>query len=498
MDMNKRNVYFAMVVSSFLGAAIAIGGYSLIIEPQRVQQVTPASGESSSVSLTNYVFDTTDYVVPKGLNFVYAAKQATPAVVHIRTEYDGSREYASRNPMEEFFKDYFGERYDRGERSPRQGAGSGVIVSADGYIATNNHVVEGASEIEVMLNDNRTYSAELIGTDPDTDLALIKIDEEQLPYMGFGDSENIQIGEWVLAIGNPFEFRSTVTAGIVSAKARNINILARSGSSTRIEAFIQTDAAVNPGNSGGALVNLNGDLVGINTAIASPTGAFAGYSFAVPATLVKKVIWDLKDFGAVQRPLLGIQIRDVTAELANAEDLGILKGVYVARVNEGTSAADAGLKEKDVIIAIDGKKVSNVAQLQEQVALNRPGDDIDVTYIRDGKTETVKATLKNQFQNTEVVTASNSFEIDGATFVPVSKTMRSELQLDNGIQVKDIGNGKWKEAGIEEGFIITRIDKRPIRSVDDLNASLSNAMGEGILIEGMYPNGEKAYYGIGW
>jgi len=343
----------------------------------------------------------------------------------------------------------------------------------------------------------------LIGTDPDTDLALIKIDEEQLPYVTFGDSENIQIGEWVLAIGNPFEFRSTVTAGIVSAKARNINILARGGSNTRIEAFIQTDAAVNPGNSGGALVNLKGQLVGINTAIASPTGAFAGYSFAVPATLVKKVIYDLKDFGAVQRPLLGIQIRDVTAELADAENLNVLKGVFVARVNEGTSAADAGLKEKDVIIAIDGKKVSNVAQLQEQVALNRPGDQIDVTYIREGKTETVKATLKNQFMTTEVVTASSAsekgaYEVSGAKVEPVSDTMKQKLKLDNGVQVRDLDNGKFKEAGIEEGFIITKIDRRPIRTVDDLTASLDAARGEGVLIEGIYPSGEKAYYGLGW
>ncbi len=504
MNMSKRNVYFAMVLSSFLGAVIAIGGYSLVIEPQRVPQVTPVNG-SSPVSLTNnYVFDTTDYVVPEGLNFVFAAKQATPGVVHIKTEYSGAaRDYASRNPMDEFFKEYFGDRYERGERSPRQGAGSGVIISEDGYIATNNHVVEGASDIEVMLNDNRTYKATLIGTDPDTDLALIKIDEEQLPYVSFGDSENIQIGEWVLAIGNPFEFRSTVTAGIVSAKARNINILARGGSNTRIEAFIQTDAAVNPGNSGGALVNLKGQLVGINTAIASPTGAFAGYSFAVPATLVKKVIYDLKDFGAVQRPLLGIQIRDVTAELADAENLNVLKGVFVARVNEGTSAADAGLKEKDVIIAIDGKKVSNVAQLQEQVALNRPGDQIDVTYIRDGKTETVKATLKNQFMTTEVVTASSAsekgaYEVSGAKVEPVSDTMKQKLKLDNGVQVRDLDNGKFKEAGIEEGFIITKIDRRPIRTVDDLTASLDAARGEGVLIEGIYPSGEKAYYGLGW
>ncbi len=503
MGISNRKIYVAMALSSFLGAVIAMGGYSLLIETKPVEQVIPVSG-SNPVSLTNYVFDTTDYVVPAGLNFVYAAKQATPAVVHIRTEYSGSREYASRNSMEEFFKDYFGERYERGEQSPRQGSGSGVIISDDGYIATNNHVVEGASEIEVMLNDNRTYKATLVGSDPDTDLALIKVDEDQLPYINFGDSENIQIGEWVLAIGNPFEFRSTVTAGIVSAKARNINILARSGSNTRIEAFIQTDAAVNPGNSGGALVNLKGELVGINTAIASPTGAFAGYSFAVPATLIEKVIYDLKDFGAVQRPLLGIQIRDVSAQLAEAEDLNVLKGVYVAYVNEGTAAADAGLREKDVIIAIDGKKVSNVAQLQEQVALNRPGDDIDVTFIRDGKTRTVKATLKNQFMTTEVVTANTAAEksaheiISGAKIQPIADDMKSRLNLENGLQVKELDNGKFKEAGIEEGFIITKIDKRTIRSTDDLTTALNNAEGQGVLIEGIYPDGEKAYYGLGW
>jgi len=496
--MSKRNLYFAMILSSFLGGIIAIGGYNAFVGTQ-VQQVVPVDNPNQ-VSLTNYVFDSTDFVVPEGLNFVYAAKSATPAVVHIRTKYAASRGgTASRNPMEEFFKDYFGDQYDHGGgRSPGMGAGSGVIVTADGYIATNNHVVENATEIEVLLNDNRTYEAEVIGRDPDTDLALIKIDDENLPYAEFGDSEKIQVGEWVLAIGNPFEFRSTVTAGIVSAKARNINILARSGSNTRIEAFIQTDAAVNPGNSGGALVNLKGELVGINTAIASPTGAFAGYSFAVPATLVKKVIYDLKDFGAVQRPLLGIQIVDVSAELAKEENLNVLKGVYVAKVNEGTAAADAGLEEKDVIIAIDGKKVSNVAQLQEQVALNRPGDKIDVTYIRDGKTYTSTAELKNQFMTTEVVKANSAFKIEGATLEPVSETVKNKFNIESGVQVKSIEGGKWKEAGIEEGFIITKIDKRPINGVEDLTNSLNSARGEGILIEGIYPSGEKAYYGIGW
>lgn len=495
--MSNRKMFLAMILSSFIGGAIAIGGYTLLAPASPTQGPTPVSNPNP-VSFTNYELDTTNFVVPEGLNFVYAAKSATPAVVHIKTTYRASGGATHRNPMEEFFRDYFGERYDRRERSPGQGAGSGVIVSADGYIATNNHVVEGADEVEVLLNDNRTYKAKIIGTDPDTDLALIKIDDQDLPYMSFGDSEAIQIGEWVLAIGNPFEFRSTVTAGIVSAKARNINILARGRSRTQIEAFIQTDAAVNPGNSGGALVNLKGQLVGINTAIASPTGAFAGYSFAVPATLVEKVIWDLKDFGAVQRPLLGIEIRDVSADLAEKEDLNVLKGVYIANVNEGTSAAEAGLKPKDVIIAIDGKKVSNTAQLQEQVALHRPGDKIDVTFIREGKTRTVSATLKNQFMNTEVVKANSAFEVEGATLEPVSESVKEKLGVDAGLQIKDISGGKWKDAGIQEGFVITKIDKRPIRSAEDLTAALNSARGEGILIEGIYPNGEKAYYGIGW
>ncbi|MFT7028817.1 MAG: serine protease Do [Nonlabens sp.] len=495
--MNTKKLYLSMLISSFLGGFIALGTYT-VIKPDLTPLSSQVSNEGAPVSFTNYVFDTTDYVVPQGLNFVFAAKSATPGVVHIRTKYSATRKNAGSQPMEKFLKEYFGEPYDRRDGSPSMGAGSGVIITSDGYIATNNHVIEGASEIEVLLNDNSTYPATIVGVDPDTDLALIKVEGTNLPTVAFGDSEQMQIGEWVLAIGNPFDFRSTVTAGIVSAKARNINILARSGSNTRIEAFIQTDAAVNPGNSGGALVNLKGELVGINTAIASPTGAFAGYSFAVPATLVKKVIYDLRDFGAVQRPLLGIQIVDVSAELAKSENLDVLKGVFIARVNEGTSAQEAGLKEKDVIIAINGKKVSNVAQLQEQVALNRPGDKIDVTYIREGKTKTTKATLKNQYLTTEIVTASSTFELEGAVLEPVSETLKNQHKIKAGVQVKSLEKGKWKDAGIESGFIITEIDQRPIVNRDDMESALRAAKDQGVLIEGIYPNGEKAYYGIGW
>ncbi len=446
---------------------------------------------SSPVNFTNYVFDSTDFVVPEGLNFVFAAKSATPSVVHIRTIYENGR--AAENPFNDFFKEYFGDRFR--DQNQSRGAGSGVIVSEDGYIATNNHVVEGASEIQVMLSDNRIYDAEIIGTDPSTDIALIKVEEKNLKAVKFGDSGNIQIGEWVLAIGNPFEFRSTVTAGIVSAKARSINILS---GQYRLESFIQTDAAVNPGNSGGALVNLKGELVGINTAIASPTGAFAGYSFAIPTSLVRKVVDDLKEYGTVQRALLGIQIQDVSAELANQKGLDLLQGVYVQEVNFNSAAAEAGLENGDVIVAINEKKVRTVAELQEEVALNRPGDRIKVTYIRDNKTKESFATLKNDSGTTNIVEVSNSFRSEGAIFEPVSKEMKSELEIDGGVQVAEIGRGKWQAAGIKAGFIITRIDKTKVYELEDFIKIINAIEGDGLLIEGYYPDGEKAYYGIGW
>ncbi|MBV6646403.1 MAG: Do family serine endopeptidase [Cyclobacteriaceae bacterium] len=497
--MNKKSLFFAMVFSSFLGGVIAIGGYTLVFPSQEVVPVSPVA-QTGQVSFTNYVFDTADFVVPDGLNFVYAAKSATPSVVHIRTTYEGQRNTtAQRSPFDDFFKDYFQDRDRRQYRSPSRGAGSGVIVSDQGYIVTNNHVVDGASEIEVLLNDNRTYQAEVVGVDPTTDLAVIRIQADDIKPMKWGDSENVHIGEWVLAVGNPFEFRSTVTAGIVSAKARNINILANSNNNgLQIESFIQTDAAVNPGNSGGALVNLKGELVGVNTAIASPTGAFAGYSFAVPVTLVKKVAEDLIEFGAVQRALLGIRIEDVSSALAERENLDVLRGIYVRLVNPESAALEAGMKEGDVIVAIDGKKVNSVSELQEQVALNRPGDKVSVTYIRDGKTRNTEAVLKNSYNTTEVVKIKNEFTTEGATFKEVTTEEREELGIEGGVKVDDVENGKWKEAGIKDGFIITRIDKNDIQSLDDFTSYLRLPRGEGMLIEGMYPNGDKAYYGIGW
>jgi serine protease Do len=497
--MSTRKLITAMIFSSLFGGVIAIGGYTLIQSDS--QQMLPQQVlQDRSASFTNMVLDTNNYVVPEGLNFVYAANNSKDAVVHIRTIYDGQR---GENAVyfEDLFREYFGEQPRQQRQMPSRGAGSGVIVSRDGYIVTNNHVVEGASEIEVLLNDNRSYDAEVIGLDPTTDLAVLKIDDSSLPTMNWGNSDQLQLGEWVLAVGNPFDFRSTVTAGIVSAKARNIGILANANreSNLQIESFIQTDAAVNPGNSGGALVNLRGELVGINTAIISPTGAFAGYSFAVPVSLVNKVYDDLVEFGQVQRAMLGIRIRDVSADLSEAEDLGTLTGVYIQSVIDGSTADDANLQSGDVILSVNGSSVSNVSQLQEKIALKRPGDKVEVTYLRDGKRRVVDVVLKNQNGNTELVAAAkDEFTLSGATFAELEEDDLSDYKLSGGVKVTDVGSGKWREAGIKRGFVITKVDKTEIEDLKGFSDYLNQAKGEGILIEGIYPDGEKAYYGIGW
>ena len=492
---NLKN-YLLAIIFSILGGLTSITGYKYFND----ENSSINFQANDNVKFANYVYDTTDVIVPEGMNFVYTSKKTTPAVVHIRTTYEG-RSSGVRSPFEDMFRDFFGERYNsprEREMPQRRGSGSGVIMTSDGYIVTNNHVVDNASEVEVLLNDNRTFIATVEGVDPTTDIAVLKIDAENLTTVNFGNSDNVEIGEWVLAVGSPFEFRSTVTAGIVSAKARNIGIL-RDRSNLQIEAFIQHQAPVNPGNSGGALVNLKGELVGINTAIATPTGTFAGYSFAVPSNLVRKVYRDLVEYGVVQRALLGITILDVNAELAEEKDLPVLTGVLIDRVNAGGAADDAGLESGDVIIEINRVEIRNISNLQEQVAINRPGDKILVTFIRDGKTKTVNATLKNTLGTTEVVASSNSFIIDGAVFADVPKELREKLEIEGGAQVSEISNGKWKSSGITKGFIVTSINKRSIADVEELSTLLSQLpKDDGVLVEGVYPNGVKAYYGIGW
>ncbi len=491
---NFKN-YLLALIFSIIGGITSITGYEYFKEEKSIT----TSNYNENVKFANYIFDTTDVVVPEGLNFIYTSKKTTPAVVHIRTIFEG-RTSNIPNPFEDMFRDFFGERYNYQEREApkRRGSGSGVIMTDDGYIITNNHVVENASEVEVLLNDNRTFIAKVEGTDPTTDIAVLKIEAENLSTIEFGNSDNVEIGEWVLAVGSPFEFRSTVTAGIVSAKARNIGIL-RDRNNLQIEAFIQHQAPVNPGNSGGALVNLKGKLIGINSAIATPTGTFAGYSFAIPSNLVEKVFKDLVEFGVVQRALLGITIIDVNAELAEEKDLPVLTGVLIDRVNAGGAAADAGLESGDVIIEINGVKIKNVSNLQEQVAINRPGDNILVTYIREGKTKTINTTLKNTLGTTEVVASTNSFTIDGAKFADVPKELKEKLEIEGGAQVSEIDKGKWKNSGITKGFIVTSINKRSISDVESLSTLLSQLpKDDGVLVEGVYPNGIKAYYGIGW
>ncbi len=489
-----KNFLFA-ILFSLIGGLTAISGYNLWEKNAEVISID----YNDKIKLANYIFDTTNVVVPEGLNFIYTAKITTPTVVHIRTIYEG-KSSSAQNPFEDMFRDFFCERYDYRQRETpkRRGSGSGVIMSKNGYIITNNHVIENASEIEVLLNDNRTFKATIEGSDPTTDLAILKIDADNLPTIKFGNSDNLQIGEWVLAVGSPFEFRSTVTAGIVSAKARNIGIL-RDKNNLQIESFIQHQAPVNPGNSGGALVNLEGKLVGINSAIATPTGTFAGYSFAVPSKLVEKVYKDLVEYGVVQRALLGINIQDVTAKLAKENDLPVLFGVLISGVNDGSAASDSGLKKGDVITKINNIEIKNVSNLQEQVAINRPGDKIEVTYIRDGKTNKTIATLKNTLGTTEVVASNNNYSFDGAKFSDITKELKEKLEIEGGAQVIGIEKGKWKDAGITKGFIVTSINKRGISDVEDLSTILTQlTKDDGVLVEGIYPNGVKAYYGIGW
>ena len=493
--MNKKQFFFGLIVASFLGAVLAVGGMQLFFpapDPTLNQQaVTPAH-------FTNY-FESKDFTVPDGLNFVYAAEVSTPTVVHIQSTFEGNS-YA--NPMDDFweFFGYRGQPDNNQRRAPQsRGFGSGVIISTDGYIVTNNHVIDNAGEIEVTLADKRHYEAKLIGTDPNTDLALLKIEENQLPYINMGNSDDLRIGEWVLAVGNPFaqgtqyDLTSTVTAGIVSAKARNINILGRNYG---IESFIQTDAAVNPGNSGGALVNLKGELVGINTAIATPSRTFAGYSFAIPATLVTKVINDLKEYGVVQRALLGVQIADV-ANVAEARNLDEVAGVYVVEVNPNSAAEEAGLKKGDIIVKIGENMVATSSELQELVGRNSPGDEISVTYKREGKQYTTKAVLRNLQGDTSVLTFDSTNSFDGAVFSEADQKELEQLELRAGVVIEQVGKGKWKDEGIKPGFIITHVNKTPVESVDQVLELLRRRRG-GNLIEGMYPDGEQRYYAIGW
>jgi Do/DeqQ family serine protease len=437
-------------------------------------------------------------------DFTLAAELSVHAVVHVKTKTPMQMQQGFGGGFNDpFFEYFFGPQQRPQQRQPQEapmqeGSGSGVIISNDGYIVTNNHVIDKSKEIEVTLNDKRTFKAKLVGADPNTDIALLKIEAEKLPVILFGNSDSVKIGEWVLAVGNPFNLTSTVTAGIVSAKARNINII---NSQMKIESFIQTDAAVNPGNSGGALVNTRGELIGINTAIASQTGSYAGYSFAVPVSIVKKVVSDIRQFGFVQRAVLGVSMQEITSELAKEKNLKTMEGAYVAEVVENSSAEKAGVKKGDIITKVNDVDVKSSSQLQEQIGRFSPGDKVTLVVLRENKELTLTAELKNKQGTTKVTKAEADIDMLGAEFKTISDKLKDMFQLDYGMEVKSVSKGKFQEAGIKEGFVVVKINNQAIRSLDDIKEMLSEALNTNdkfkvLNIAGVYPNGKVAYYAV--
>ena len=491
----KTLTFVIVVVISFASSVLAV---SYLAKNSEIVRSAFISEESShfkqSVRLANFSSETSGNV-----DLTFAAEQAVHAVVHIRSV---QKAQASRrrgggdgnNQEFDLFEYFFGYRGQTPRQpQPRTGFGSGVIISTDGYIITNNHVIERADEIEVSLNDNQTFTAKIIGTDPTTDIALLKIETNNLQALPFGDSEKLNIGEWVLAVGNPFNLRSTVTAGIVSAKGRSV----MSGETDRdkISSYIQTDAAVNPGNSGGALVNTKGELVGINTALYSETGNFAGYSFAVPISIAGKVVADLKEFGVVQRAMLGIYMFNPQDAKKDDEKIKVLEGAYISEFAPNSSAKAAGLEVGDVIIAVNGVSVKSTGALQEQVSKFRPGDKVKIDADRYGTSKTFTVELRNVQGNTDVVAkAKTGAEILGATFQALSDTQKKELDISDGVEVSEVSRGgKVAEAGIRRGFIITTVNDRRISTSDDINEIVdsileSRSEDKWLFVRGFYPN----------
>ncbi len=443
-------------------------------------------------------YEKLNYVNPAiDTDFTVAAELSVNAVVHVKTKYPSRQASYSIDPLYEFF---FGRPQGPQQKIPQeQGSGSGVIISNDGYIVTNNHVIDNSTEIEVILNDKRTFKAKLIGTDPNTDIALLKIDAENLPIIVIGNSDDLKVGEWVLAIGNPLSLTSTVTAGIVSAKARNINII---DGAMKIESFIQTDAAVNPGNSGGALVNTKGELVGINTAIASQTGSYSGYSFAVPTSIVKKVVNDLKQYGAVQRAVLGVGISEISSEYAKQNNIKSLDGVLITYVEEMGAAAIAGIEINDIILKINNVEVNNPTELQEQIARYTPGDKITIEGFRNGDLKIFNVELKNRIGTTEIISKDIDLAKLGAVYQDVPEKLKRNLGLRYGLQIATIKpNSLIKKAGIDSGFIIVKANNIPIDSKEKLLevyeiAKSSSPQDRVLFIAGIYPSGEVAHYAI--
>lgn len=495
--MNKKQFFLGIILASLIGGIVALAGVSYLSK----QNTATTFSEKQDASFVNWLSND-KFTIPDGINFVAAAQLVTPAVVHVKSSVTVSQRQRGSNPFEELFGLPSPDR----NQMPREArsSGSGVIISEDGFIVTNNHVIENANKVEISLENNTRYTARVIGTDPTTDLALLKIEADGLPFVRFGDSDQTNIGEWVLAVGNPFDLTSTVTAGIISAKARNIGILRSGENDLSIESFLQTDAVVNPGNSGGALVNLAGELIGINTAIASRTGTFNGYAFAVPSSIVNKVVDDLLKYGTVQRGLLGVTIIDVSPELIDEFklDINVSQGVYVNGVNEGSGGADAGLQKGDIIIGVDGANTNSVAKLQEMVARKRPGDQVSLKYLRDGKEEEVKATLKNISGDTKIVKKEVPVlaQFSGVTFEDLKPNIQDRLNIQGGATIVSVENEEWEKSGARPGFIITSIigsgGRYRVSNANDVVQILGENKGEEIVVLGLYPNGQEYYFEV--
>jgi Do/DeqQ family serine protease len=480
------SLFFAAV----LGSASTVATFEFLKKDEGVKLEKISQVPTSQVAYT---------VNEKGesapLDFTKTAERVTAAVVHIRSTSEGRRTQQDQE-IPEAFREFFGPRMQQG---PSQSAGSGVIINEAGYIVTNNHVVQDADVVDVTLFDNRTYRAEVIGTDPDTDIAVIKIAEKGLPYLAFVDSDLSKVGEWVLAVGNPFNLNSTVTAGIISAKGRSINILNHNNGegNTAIESFIQTDAAINPGNSGGALVDLNGGLLGINTAIASPTGSYSGYGFAVPSNIVNKIVEDLVKFGTVQRGWLGVSIGSVNSQLIKEFSLKVNEGAYVSGFAPNSSAKTAGLKEGDVVVKIDQTPIRTNSALIEYIGRHRPGDKVNVIVNRNGKEITLPVTLTGRDGSTGTVKPEEKggFASLGLEVEDIDANVLKKLDIENGVRVKDLGHGKLeKYTDIQEGFIITSVNDEPVKNVKDFTTLLKKRKdGDLVILSGVYQNSPREF-----
>jgi serine protease Do len=487
----KRVLTFLLVGT--IGGLVALGLYDFLLKPAQIRTNEDNAERALAFASLKEKAETGGLV-----DFVAAAELSTPSVVHIKTTVDRPQAPNRRRQELPDFFEFFeqpGQGFDI-PRGPSGGSGSGVIITTDGYIATNNHVVQGASKIEVTLNDKRTYLADLVGTDPTTDLALLKIAETDLPFLPSGNSDDLKVGQWVIAVGNPMNLTSTVTAGILSAKGRSINLLRSNDNRYAIENFLQTDAAINPGNSGGALVNTQGELIGINTAIASQTGGFIGYGFAIPINLAKKVLDDLKQFGMVQRGLLGVTIQDITSELAEQEQIKSLNGVYVNEVMDNSAAKKAGVKAGDVILEVNGRKVATSSQFQEEVGKYRPGSKLKLAVERKGKKMDLDVVLLNKDGKAEpeVVENKSVNTVYGLVLENLTAEDRKKLDLRNGVKVVEVNKGVF--AGkIPKGFVITAIDKNVVYSVSNAISILESKKG-GVLVEGKNAKGETEVIGV--